>query len=178
MKTSTKAFITAAIVLAASQAIPAHAGVNFNLSIGVPAVVAAVPAPPPIYAPPRAIVGAPEFFFSPSLGFYVSVGTPVDVFYTGGNYYRYDRGNWYASSRYNGPWAFAPQRRIPPELARHRYEHIRYYRDRDYRQHMEARHQRRDQRRDDWRDDHRSDRHFPGNNRSEQEAQGYGERRR
>ena len=165
-----KAFITAAIILAASQAIPAHAGVNFNLSFGVPAVVAAVPPPPPIYAPPRVLAGAaPEFIFSPSLGFYVSVGTPVDVYFTGGNYYRYDRGNWYASSRYNGAWSRAYQRRLPPELTRHRYEQIRYYRDRDYRSHMEARNHGRDDHSGDWR--------RPDRERLEQEVRGYGDRR-
>jgi hypothetical protein len=165
-----KAFITAAIILAASQAIPAHAGVNFNLSFGVPAVVAAVPPPPPIYAPPRVLAGAaPEFIFSPSLGFYVSVGTPVDVFFTGGNYYRYDRGNWYSSTRYNGAWSRANQRGLPPELTRHRYEQIRYYRDRDYRSHMEARDHGRDVNRSNWRDHDRE--------RLEQDVRGYGDRR-
>ena len=165
-----KAFITAAaIILAASQAVPAHAGVDFNLNIGVPTIVAAVP-PQPGYAPPRGLVGAaPEFIYSPSLGFYVSVGTPVDVFYTGGNYYRYDRGYWYSSPRYNGHWARANQRGLPPELTRHRYEQIRYYRDRDYRQHMEAR--------DHGRDDHRGDWRRHDRDRGEREARGYGERR-
>jgi len=165
-----KAFITAAIILAASQAIPAHAGVNFNLSFGVPAVVAAVPPPPPIYAPPRVLAGAaPEFIFSPSLGFYVSVGAPNDIFFTGGNYYRYDRGNWYASPRYNGAWSRANQRRLPPELTRHRYEQIRYYRDRDYRSHMEARNHGRDDHSGDWR--------RPDRERLEQDVRGYGDRR-
>ena len=165
-----KAFIAAAVILAASQAVPAHAGVNFNLSIGVPAVVAAIPPPPPTYAPPRVLAGAaPEFIYSPSLGFYVSVGSPVDVFFTGGNYYRYDRGNWYSSPRYNGAWNRAYQRRLPPELTRLRYEQIRYYRDRDYRHHMEAR--------DQGRDDHRGDWRRPDRDRGERYARGYGERR-
>jgi hypothetical protein len=169
-----KAFITAAIILAASQAIPAHAGVNFNLSIGVPMVVAAVPPPPQVYAPPRVLVGAaPEFIYSPSLGFYVSVGSPVDVFLTGGNYYRHDRGNWYSSPRYNGHWTRANLRGLPPELTRHRYEQIRYYRDRDCRHHMEAR----GHGRDHGRDDHRGDWRHSDRDRGERYARGYGERR-
>jgi hypothetical protein len=164
-----KAFIAAALILAASQAVPAHAGLNFNVSFGVPTVVAGVP-PQPIYAPPRVLVGAaPEFIYSPSLGIYVSVGTPVDVFFTGGNYYRYDRGNWYSSHRYNGNWARANWRGLPPELTRHRYEQIRYYRDRDCRQHMEAR--------DHGRDDHRGDWRHNDRDRGERYARGYGERR-
>jgi hypothetical protein len=165
-----KAFITAAVILAASQAMPAHAGVNFNMGAGVPAAVAAQPAPPPMPAPPRAKAGAPEFIFSPSLGFYVSVGTPVDVFYTGGNYYRYDRGNWYSSSRYNGGWRRATnQRRVPPELTRHRYEEIRSYRERDLRRQMEARGHGRDAQRGDLRPQDRG--------HGEREVPGYGERR-
>jgi hypothetical protein len=169
-----KTFIAAAIILAASQAVPAHAGVNFNVSFGVPAVVAAVP-PPPVYAPPRVLVGeAPEFIYSPSLGIYVSVGTPVDVFYTGGNYYRYDQGYWYSTPRYNGHWARAYGRGLPPELTRHRYEEIRYYRDRDCRHHMEARNQWRDH----GRDDHRGDWRHRDRDRGDREARGYGDRDR
>jgi len=168
-----KAFITAAIILAASQTVPAHAGVDLNLSFGVPTVVAAVP-PPPVYAPPRVLVeAAPEFIYSPSLGFYVSVGTPVDVFFTGGNYYRYDRGDWYSSPRYNGHWARVHWRGLPPQLTRHRYEEIRYYRDWDCRHHMEARDHGRDHGRDDRGDWRRHDRE-----RGEREARGYGERDR
>jgi hypothetical protein len=163
-----KAFLAAAVILAASQALPAHAGVNFNVSIGVPAVVAAVP-PQPVYAPPRVLVGAaPEFIYSPSLGIYVSVGAP-DIFFTGGNYYRYDRGYWYSSPRYNGHWARAQWRGLPPELTRHRYEQIRYYRDRDCRHHMEARNHGRDDHRGDWRSHDRD--------RGRYEARGYGDRR-
>jgi hypothetical protein len=164
-----KAFIAAAVILAASQAIPAHAGVNFNLSIGLPAVVAAVP-PPAIYAPPRVLAGAaPEFIYSPSLGIYVSAGTPVEVFFTGGSYYRYDRGNWYSSPRYNGHWARANGRGLPPELTRHRYDQIRYYRDRDCRHHMETR--------DHGRNDHRGDWRRHDRDRGERYVRGYGERR-
>jgi len=140
MNTKIKSLIAAAIVLTASQAVPAHAGMNFNMNIGLPVAVAAVPPPPPIPVVPRVAVAAPDFFFSPSLGFYVSTGGPMDIFFTGGNYYRFDRGYWYRSARCNGPWVMAPARMVPPELRRHSYEDIRYFRDRDYHQHMEAMH--------------------------------------
>ncbi len=139
MNTKIKTLIAAAIILTASQAIPAHAGANFSLNIGLPVAVAAVPPPPPIPAPVKVAVAAPDFFFSPSLGFYVSVGGPADIFFSGGNYYRYDRGYWYRSARYNGPWVVEPARRLPPEFRRHSYRDIRSLRDRDYRRHMEAR---------------------------------------
>jgi hypothetical protein len=125
---------------------------NFNLSIGLPVAVAAVP---PIPAPARVAVAAPNFFYAPSLGFYVSMGGPVDIIFTGGNYYRYDRGYWYSSPRYNGHWVRTNQRGLPPELKKHRYEDIRYFRDKDYRRQMEARNHGhnpgRDSHRGDWR---------------------------
>ncbi|HTY20760.1 MAG TPA: hypothetical protein VMC44_03910 [Geobacteraceae bacterium] len=173
METFKKSLIAAAIILAAGQAVPAHAGVNFNLSIGLPVAVAAVPPPPPIPVPPRVVMeAAPGFFFSPSLGFYVSVGRHADIFFTGGNYYRFDRGYWYRSTRCNGPWAMAPLRGLPPELTRHRYEQIRYYKERDYRHYMEARHHGHDK---EW-NDFRSDRHDHDRGKREQDARWHGER--
>ena len=100
------------------------------------------------------------------------------IFYTGGNYYRYDRGYWYSSPRYNGHWARAHWRGLPPELTRHRYEQIRYYRDRDCRHHLEARDHRHGHWRDhDGRDDHRGDWRRHDRDRGERHARGYGERR-
>lgn len=147
MKTSVKTIIGAAAIILASQAVPVHAGVNFNLSIGIPAVVAAVP-PPPLPAPRRVVIEEdPEFVYSPELGFYVSVGTPVDIYYADGNYYRNDRGYWYCSPRHNGGWARVHSRRLPHQIARYRYDQIRYFRDRECRDHMDHRHDR-------WRDRH------------------------
>jgi hypothetical protein len=155
MNTKFKSLIAAAIVLTASQAVPAHAGTNFNLSIGFPVAVAAVPPPPPVPVAPRVVVGAPDFFYAPSLGFYVSVGGPMDIFFCGGNYYRYDRGYWYSSRSYNGHWARTHSRGLPPELRRHSYKEIRDFRDRDYRRHMETR----NHGHYPVRDSHRGDRH-------------------
>jgi len=174
MKTYTKSLIAAAAILAASQAVPANAGVNFNLNVGLPVAVASAPPPPPVPVPARVAVAAPEFIFSPSLGFYVSVGTPTDIFFTGGNYYRYDRGYWYSSPSYNGRWTRTALRGLPPELTRHRYEQIRYYRDRDYRHYMEARNHGNHYGRDNYRGDGRD--HERGHNG--EEARWHGEERR
>jgi hypothetical protein len=84
-------------------------------------------------APVVVIEEPPEFILPPSLGFYVSVGGPYDLFYIGTTYYLYRGGSWYRSSHYQGPWVATTYRRLPPGLRRHRYERIIRIRDEEYR---------------------------------------------
>lgn len=147
--------------------------------------------PPPAYYPPPAAYYAPEpppvsevvieeppqFIYSPRLGFYVSVGTPYDMVYCDNGYYLNRGGYWYYGASYWGPWSYVQARGLPPMLHRHRYERIRYYRDREYRAYIadrdhyrgrwyrpeprpgwERRHDRRDDRRDERREERRHER--------------------
>ena len=137
-----KPVLLAVVVL--SQAIPALAGVNVDINIETaapptPVVVAPAPvyAPPPmVYAPaPGPVVvyeSQPRFIFSPTLGFYVSVGVPYDIVYIGPSYYLYSGGYWYMGATYVGPWVLAKQRMLPPGLRRFSFDKIRYYRDFEY----------------------------------------------
>jgi len=112
-----------AVLFTGVMAASAHAGVNVDINLGIP-----VPLPPTVV-----VQTPPEFIYSPSLGFYVSVGAPYDIVYLGNEYYLYRNGYYYRSHSYNGPWAGVEGRRLPPGLRRHRYAEIRRYRDVEYR---------------------------------------------
>ncbi len=137
-----KVYVVASF-LAASQAVASFAGVDVNINVGIPAapppVVVTQPAyappPPPGYgAPPEVVFEAqPRFIFSPTLGFYVTVGTPYDIVYIGSTYYFYSGGFWYAGPTYSGPWRIAKDRALPKLLRKYPYERIRFYRDQEYR---------------------------------------------
>jgi len=104
----------------------ADVGVNVNIGVTPPVVVAPAPGPPQVV-----LSVAPRFIFSPTLGFYVSVGVPYDIVFMDSNYYLYASGAWYSAQYYNGPWARA--RHVPAEIRRYRHEDIRHYRDTEYR---------------------------------------------
>lgn len=139
-----KKVIAAAFVLVVAGAATAQAGVNLHLNIGVP--VAAAPMTPfevaasyPTVPSQLVLEEPPRFIYSPNLGFYVSVGIPHDIAYIDHGYYLYRGGYWYLAPSYQGPWSLVRQRRLPPELRRHRYEQIRHFRDREYRAYVRDR---------------------------------------
>ena len=89
----------------------ANVGVNVNINLGEP----------------------PVFIAPPSLGFYVAVGVPYDMYMIDSNYYMYRGGGWYISSGYNGPWAIVSYNRLPRGLRSHKYADIIRVRDSEYR---------------------------------------------
>lgn len=130
-----------AVVVAALVAVPlvqaVQAEVRVNVNVGVP-VVPVIPAPPVAVAAPQIVLSAPpEFILPPSLGFYVAVGIPYDMFYIGNTYYLYRDNNWYRGPNYGGPWRVIDRDRLPPGLRKHKYERIRYLRDEEYRAYRE-----------------------------------------
>ncbi|GLI38155.1 YXWGXW repeat-containing protein [Geobacter hydrogenophilus] len=148
--------IIASIACLAALTGTAHAG-NVDFSIGInlgnrPVAVSYepvyAPAPPPryepVYAPapqpvyvpapqPVVIAEPPQFVLSPSLGFYVAMDTPYDLFYAGNRYYLSRNGVWYGGASYRGPWATVAYRSLPRELRRYPVATIRQQRDTDYR---------------------------------------------
>jgi hypothetical protein len=142
-----------------------------------PPPVAYAPPPPPMlepqdYPPPPEVYfeQAPQFIYSPSLNMYVAVGVPYDIFYTGNEYFYFHGGRWYRGPYYDGPWSFAPRRAYPPVLLRYKIDHIRHYRDVEYRRyqhdrvhyagrfHRPERHERRIERKEERREERREDR--------------------
>jgi hypothetical protein len=116
------------MVVATASAVGAssNVGVDVNINVGTP------PLPPP--APPMVVVqGPPVFIMPPSLGFYVAVGVPYDLFHVGGTYYLYQGNSWYRAPYYNGPWKGMKYKQLPPGLRKHRHDQIISYRDQEYR---------------------------------------------
>lgn len=124
------------VLAAASTAQATDVGFDLNINIGNrPKVVAPAPSPAPVIV----VEEPPEFIYPSSLGFYVAVGVPYDIFYVSNTYYLY-RGNvWYRAAGYNGPWVVVRHDHLPRGLRKHKYEKIRMVRDEEYRIYREDR---------------------------------------
>jgi len=124
-----------------------------------------VPAPQPVYTAPVEVIQVEEdiqFVYPNSLGFYVAVGIPYDLFYINNSYFLYRDGRWLRAPSSRGPWVVQRYRELPPGLRRHRVERIREYRNREYaiyrrdRDHYRGRHFRSEK--EQWRE-HRREAH-------------------
>lgn len=110
--------------LSASAVLASDVNLGINLNIGN--------SPPPSGAP-IAVEEPPQFIMPQSLGFYVAVGMPFDMFYVANRYYVYRGNQWYYGLRYNGPWHMTSYQQLPVPLRRHQLDRIRHYRDEEYR---------------------------------------------
>ena len=116
------------VIASVSAAGASNVGFNVNVNVGNQ------PPAAPIYAnPPVVVEEPPEFVMPPALGFYVAVGVPYDMMLVSNFYYVHKGNVWYRSPSYNGPWAVAPYKNLPPGIRKQRFEKIRYYRDEEYR---------------------------------------------
>ncbi|ABQ26674.1 YXWGXW repeat-containing protein [Geotalea uraniireducens] len=127
--------VTVLTMLVGSQPLlAADVGFDMNINIGNGGGRTVVAAPPPQQI---VIDEPPEFIVPSTLGFYVAVGVPYDLFYVSNSYYLYRGNTWYRGSRYNGPWVATSHSRLPPGLRRHKYQRIRSIRDEEYRRYRE-----------------------------------------
>jgi len=120
------------LALCTSQSQAGDIGVNIHLGIPLPPVVIA---PRPVYRQPMpafSFSATPEFIYSPSLNFYVGIGSPYDIFYHNNSYFIFDQGYWYRSSHLRGSWQIVDYHILPPGFRKHRIEQIRRYRDTDF----------------------------------------------
>lgn len=69
-------------------------------------------APPPPYA----FAGPPDVVPIPGTYAYLVPGIDADIFFYQGYWYRLFGGRWFVAGAYNGPWLFAPVRRVPRVL--------------------------------------------------------------
>lgn len=120
--------IFAAVMAASPNPSTASSDVDFGININI----GNRPPPPP---PPVQIVieEPPQFIYPSSLGFFVAIGIPYDMFYISNRYYIYRGDRWYFAPTYNGPWRVISYQRIPVPLRSHRIEVIRERRDREFR---------------------------------------------
>jgi hypothetical protein len=129
-----------ALVAALSAPVAATAEVKVNINVGVPVVPLPPPPPVPVPVGPKVFFQAPPLFLAPSsLGFYVGVDMPYDLVLVSGTYYLFHGNNWYRSSHYNGPWVTTRYESLPGPVRQYKVEHIRYYRDHEYRNYREHR---------------------------------------
>lgn len=91
------------LLVAAFEAVPAIAGMNVNVSIGVPAVVVAEP---------------PEMILVPDTMVYFAPGVEAELFFYRGSWYTHHGHRWYRANSYKGPWAVAPPRAVPVAFGR------------------------------------------------------------
>lgn len=161
----------AVLTIGASAAWAGNVGVDLNVHIGepgrvvVPAPQVVVPAPVMVPAPPQVVVEQSiDFVYPDSLGFYVAVGVPYDLFFYDNKYYLFRDGNWHRGNSYRGPWVVVRDRRLPPGLRRHTIDRIRHYRDSEYvvyqrdRDHYRGRHFRADKaRKEAWKEERREE---------------------
>ena len=77
-------------------------------------------------------IGFPEFVLPPSLGFYVAVDVPYDLYRVNNSYFIFMNNRWYKGRYYNGPWIETHYSYLPPPLRRYKHRDIRIIRDREY----------------------------------------------
>ena len=90
-------------------------------------------------APNVAIYDPPLFLSSPSIGFYSAIGIPYDLYYFDPYYYLNQRGYWYRSHHYNGPWGSIKYKSLPHSFQKHRYADIIRWRDNEHRSYKKDR---------------------------------------
>lgn len=131
------------LLLAAFIAVPslsaAETKFNVNINLGGPTVVAPPP-PAAVVAPPKMLFEEPPLFLMPTgLGFYVGVDTQHDIVLVSGVYYLFQGNQWYRASNYNGPWTVTRYEKLPEPVRRHKLEHIREHREREFHSYRDKR---------------------------------------
>lgn len=169
------------LALCASPSQAGDIGINFHFGIPQPPVFIA---PQPVYRPPVPTFyfqESPELVYMDSLGFYVAMGSPYDLFRHNNYYYIYHQGYWHRSSQLHGPWHIVEYRNLPSGFHRHKIEQIRRFRDAEYDNYRHNRRGGPDQRyrppryRDDRDRDHRD--HRDHRDRREDRGRRHDERR-
>lgn len=116
-------------LFAAASSQAGNVDVGINVNIGAPAIV---------------IDSPPEFLLVPALGLHISIGTPYDLFYLDGFYYRFHNNRWYRSNYYRGPWGYVDRGHLPKRMHKHEYRKMLDYRDREYQDYKKDREHHRD----------------------------------
>jgi len=82
-----------------------------------------IPAPPMPPLPKIVLPSPPPMVWLPVPKVYVAHDTPHQIFHHEGHYYLRHQDVWYIGPGYNGPWAMAKEKQVPPGLRRYRGEH-------------------------------------------------------
>jgi len=102
----------------AMNAVPAYAGTNVNVNVGLPVPVAVVPAPV-VVAPQPVVVQQPmEMVLIPSTSVYFAPGVSVDLFFYNNHWWNRRGDRWYRAGGYNGPWTAVGHQHVPAPVYR------------------------------------------------------------
>ena len=124
-------FLLASLTFGLPAAYGGNVGVDLNIHLGNQPREVIVREPPP--PPARMVIESDvDFIYPTSLGFYVAVGVPYDLFYVRNTYYLYRDGRWSYAPRSQGPWMTVRHRDLPPGLRKHKLQQIRSYRNSEY----------------------------------------------
>ena len=125
--------LTIILLLSASTAYAGDVGVDLNIHLGdrPQQVIVREPRYRPSPLDFR-VEEDTEFILPGALGFFVAVGLPYDLFYTGNSYYLFRDGRWRRALHRQGPWVVMRHRDLPPGLRKHKLERMRQYRDNEY----------------------------------------------
>jgi len=74
----------------------------------------------------------PSFIYLPDQGFAVSVESPYDIIVGDDHFFINQKGSWYRSSSYRGPWELIKEKNLPSKVRQYRLEDIKKYRDTEY----------------------------------------------
>lgn len=98
--------------------VPAHAGTNVSVNVGLPVPVAVAPAPVVVAPQPVYVQYPPDMAIIPGTNVYFAPGVSVDLFFHN-NYWWNRRGDhWYRANAYNGPWTSVGPRHVPAPVYR------------------------------------------------------------
>src|SRR5512134_3256141 len=102
----------------ATYALPAHAGVDVNVNVGLPVGVAVAPAPVVVAPQPVVVQQPPEMVLIPTSTVYFAPGVSVDLFFYNNRWWNRRGDRWYRASDYNGPWVAVGPRHVPTPVYR------------------------------------------------------------
>lgn len=92
-------------------AVPADAGTNVNVNLGIPAAVVVAPQPVHVEQPPEMVV-------IPQSSVYFAPGVSVDLFFYDNRWWNRRGDRWYRGAGYNGPWVSVGPRHVPSAVYR------------------------------------------------------------
>lgn len=95
--------LAATLVVVGVTAQPVSADTDISISIGIPAPVVALSAPP-------------VMVWLPGPAIHIAYGSPYPIFFVGGHYYLHDHDHWYLGPGYGGPWQAVKAKHLPPGL--------------------------------------------------------------
>ena len=101
-----------------ANTVPAHAGVDVNVNLGIPVGMAVAPAPVVVAPQPVYVEQPPDMVVIPRSNVYFAPGVNVDLFFYDNRWWNRRGNRWYRANAYNGPWTTVGPRYVPAPVVR------------------------------------------------------------